>query len=210
MPTSTPQATIRLATENDAEQIAAIYAPIVRDTWISFETSVPTADQFRQRIQHVGARYPWLVCANGDDIMGYVYGSLHSERAAYMWSVNITVYIKDTYRRLGVGQTLYTTLFELLKLLGYYNAFAGVTLPNDGSVGLHESLGFQKVSHYKNTGYKFGKWLDVGWWQLQLQDLQDSPSPPRAIGEIVDTPEYHAILAAGLSQLKQPFSQAKC
>jgi phosphinothricin acetyltransferase len=196
---------IRLATEDDSEQIAEIYAPIVRETWISFETEVPTTDQFRQRINKIGVSYPWLVCVRGNDVMGYVYASQHAERAAYMWSANVTVYIKGCYRRFGIGRLLYGTLFDSLRMLGYFNAFAGVTLPNAGSVGLHESLGFQKVSHYKNTGFKFGQWLDVGWWQLQLQSLHDKPTPPRSIADIAGTSQFNAALETHSALLNQRF-----
>jgi phosphinothricin acetyltransferase len=138
-------ATIRLATEDDAVQIAEIYAPFCRETPISFETEPPAAGEMRERIARTVKSYPWLVCDDGGQILGYAYASRHRERAAYRWSVDVSVYVREGRRRTGLGRALYTSLFALLRLQGFQNALAGATLPNSGSVGLHEAMGFEPV-----------------------------------------------------------------
>ena len=130
-------------------------------------------------------------------ILGYAYGSQHSERAAYQWSADATVYVGLESQRIGLGRGLYTTLFRILALQGYYKAYAGITLPNPASVGLHEAVGFEPVGIYRGVGYKLGRWQDVGWWQLSLQPESDEPSPPRSIQEIRDSPAVQEALETG-------------
>jgi phosphinothricin acetyltransferase len=175
---------IRTATPDDAAAIAAIYAPIVTDTAISFELEAPSVADMRQRIVATLARLPWLV---GEDapgapggVCGYVYASRFRERAAYQWAVEVTAYVRSDCRGQGVGRQLYTRLFSLLAELGYVQAVAGITLPNAASVGLHEALGFEPATCYRNVGYKHGAWRDVGYWQKALQPLPAAPVAPRA------------------------------
>ncbi len=165
---------IRLAVRNDAARIAEIYKPMVSSTPISFETEPPDAQEFERRIERLLPGHPWLVCEYQHRLAGYAYASRHRERAAYQWSVDTSVYVHSEFRRRGVGQALYTSLFRILVAQGYYNAYAGITLPNAGSVGLHESVGFKPLCVYRHVGYKQGAWHDVGWWELALQ-----LSPPR-------------------------------
>jgi L-amino acid N-acyltransferase YncA len=195
-------ATIRLASEDDAEQIAAIYAPFVRDTPVSFEMEPPTAEQMRQRIHDTLERLPWLVCESEGQIRGYVYASPHRLRAAYQWSVDVAVYVHETYRGSGVGRALYTSLFSLLRLQGFYNAYAGITLPNAASVGLHEAVGFVPVGVYRAVGYKHGAWHDVGWWQLSLQAHRAPEGEPKELRMVRESHEWHAALIAGLALLR--------
>ena len=171
---------VRLATEDDAAAIAAIYAPIVASTFTSFETEEPTADEMRRRVRATLEKYPWLVAAEGDAVLGYAYASRHRERAAYQWSVDVSVYVDASARGRGVGKLLYRDLFARLRSQGFVNAYAGIALPNDASVRLHESLGFTKVGVYENVGFKLGAWRDVGWWQLSLREPPPSPDAPRA------------------------------
>lgn len=169
---------IRLATPEDAEALAAIYEPIVRDTSISFELEPPDAAEMRARIEKT--LLPWLV---GEDasgaVSGYVYASKHRERAAYQWSVDVTAYVRDDCRGRGIGKRLYTQLFEELVDLGYYQAFAGIALPNEASIALHESVGFKPLGVYEKVGFKFGAWRDVGWWQRELQPPARHPESPK-------------------------------
>lgn len=144
-PTVPPQ--IRLATPDDVQQVLAIYAPYCH-TPTSFELEPPTADEMRQRLGKVLAQYPWLVCDVAGEVWGYAYASAHRERPAYGWSVDTSVYCHAHRQRHGVGRGLYTSLGGLLRLLGYVNAYAGVTLPNPASVGLHEAMGFRPVGVY--------------------------------------------------------------
>jgi len=172
---------VRLAEPADAAGVQAIYAPIVRDTAISFEVDPPSVEEMSRRIASTLPRWPWLVCSDDGDILGYVYAGGHRERAAYLWSVDVTVYIHERARRTGVGHALYSTLFSLLALQGYHRAFAGITLPNEGSVGLHESLGFSPVGVYPAVGYKLGAWHDVGWWQRSLRPPARNPAEPLSL-----------------------------
>jgi L-amino acid N-acyltransferase YncA len=187
---------IRLATEDDAGQILAIYAPIVRDTPISFEVEPPTVAVMRQRIADTLPRFPWLVCEQCGELQGYAYAGRHRARAAYQWSVDVSVYVHAQARRSGVGRTLYSALFRVLAMQGFCNAYAGIALPNPASVRLHESLGFQPVGIYRSVGYKLGAWHDVGWWQLSLQPHAVRPAPPIDFGVLRASREWQAALAA--------------
>lgn len=169
---------IRGATPEDAEAVQAIYAPVVRDTTISFELDVPTVDEMRARILATTVSHPWLVGVDeAGQIVGYVYAGRHRERAAYRWSVDVTAYVHDGHRGQGVGKALYGRLFELLTETGYCQAFAGIALPNAASVALHESVGFVPIGVYRNVGFKHGAWRDVAWWQKELQLPANPPSP---------------------------------
>jgi phosphinothricin acetyltransferase len=168
---------IRTATADDAAAIAAIYAPIVRDTTISFELQPFTAQQMRARIVATLRTLPWLVSVeDAGAVSGYVYAGKHRDPGAYQWSVNTSVYVRDDCRGQGVGRRLYEALFDQLVRLGYYRAYAGIALPNDASVALHERVGFESIGVYKAVGYKFGAWRDVGWWQRSLRPLA-TPGP---------------------------------
>lgn len=178
-PAMTPALPIRPATPDDAEGVLAIYAPIVRETAISFETEVPPVAEMRRRIASTLPSYPWLVAEDAQGIAGYVYASRYAERLAYRWCVTVTAYVRADQRGRGLGQALYHELFAELKRLGYCQAFAGITQPNAASVALHESVGFRRVGIYANAGHKLGRWHDVGYWQLELQ-RPDPPPEPRA------------------------------
>jgi L-amino acid N-acyltransferase YncA len=188
---------IRLATLDDAEAIRDIYAPICEATPISFETQAPSADEMRRRIAKTLESLPWLVRELHGEVVGYAYASPHRERAAYRWSVDVSAYVRNGHRRTGVGRALYTSLFALLRLQGFHNALAGVTLPNPGSVGLHESLGFQTVGVYRHIGFKCGEWHDVAWYQLGLREQIGEPEDPLDFQIVRNSPAWAA--AAGLA-----------
>lgn len=174
---------IRAAGPVDAEAIAAIYAPIVATTAISFETEAPDAAEIGARIAQTQQRLPWLVGVDASGrVLGYAYASRHRERAAYRWSVDTTVYIHEDARGRGLGGALYRELFRQLVALGYFQAFAIIVLPNDGSVALHESVGFRPVGVCRNAGFKLGEWRDVGWWQCELQTPVDPAEPRLPVG----------------------------
>jgi L-amino acid N-acyltransferase YncA len=171
---------IRTATPEDAAAIAAIYAPIVTATTISFELEPPTVDEMRSRIVATLERLPWLVGLDADGaVQGYVHASRHRDRAAYQWSVDVTAYVREDTRRQGVGKQLYGRLFDELAALGYFQAFAGIALPNAASVALHESVGFRPLGVYRDVGFKHGAWRDVGWWQKTLRERVAEPAVPR-------------------------------
>lgn len=175
---------IRRAQARDAESVAAIYAPIVRDTPISFEVDPPGCDELARRIATIGAERPWLVGDAGGRVLGYAYATSHRERAAYRWSVDVSVYVADDARRRGVAAALYTALLDTLVLQGFHRAWAGITLPNAASVGLHESLGFEPVAVYREVGWKCGAWHDVGWWGRGLADAAAAPAEPASLASL--------------------------
>jgi L-amino acid N-acyltransferase YncA len=193
---------IRLATERDAEQVATIYAPNVTDKIVSFELEPPTAEEMRRRIEVTLERYPWLVCERHGRVLGYAYAGAHGSRAAYRWSVEVSVYVHEGAHRKGVGRALYTSLFAVLKLQGFYNAYAGATLPNPASVGLHEAMGFRPVGVYRGVGYKMGAWHDVGWWHLSLRERVANPDPPADLHSMLGSEEWDAALTSGLPLLR--------
>ena len=168
---------IRDATpERDAAACAAIYAPYVTDSVISLEEDAPSEHEFARRIEQTTRTHPWIVAQDESEVIGYAYATRHRERGSYRWATDVTVYIANRHHRRGVGRALYETLFELLVAQGFRIACAGVTLPNEASVGLHESLGFRPVGVYRDIGFKHGAWWDVGWWQLSLGDPEAAPS----------------------------------
>ena len=172
---------IRVATPADAEAITAIYAPVVENTSISFELSTPSVDEMRGRIVKTLADLPWLVSEDAQGAVdGYVHASKHRERPAYQWSVDVTAYVRAGARGTGIGKRLYQVLFQELVALGYCQAFAGIALPNDASVALHEAVGFEHIGIYRKDGFKLGAWHDVGWWQRQLRE----PHNPRPLNRV--------------------------
>jgi L-amino acid N-acyltransferase YncA len=192
---------IRLATPADAAAVQAIYAPVVQETAISFELTPPSVAEMARRIEETLLRYPWLVLERDGAVAGYVYAGAHRSRPAYRWSVDTTVYVDAKARRTGVGRALYTSLIRLLALQGFVSAYAGITLPNPGSVALHEAVGFRPVGVYRAVGWKLGAWRDVGWWHLLLQPPPAHPAPPRPLPEAARAPGWMAALAAGPARL---------
>jgi phosphinothricin acetyltransferase len=176
---------IRLAAADDAPQVHAIYVPFVRDSVISFELEPPTLEEMRSRISTTLATHPWIVCETDGRIRGYAYASAHRERRAYQWSCDVSCYVHPDAQRRGIGRALYLALFRILRAQGFRNAYAGITLPNAASVGLHEAVGFTALGVYRGVGYKRGRWHDVGWWELRLAALADEPAPPRPLAELL-------------------------
>lgn len=174
---------IRLAKPADAAAINAIYAPHITEGVASFETTPPTEAEMAERIRRTVGERPWLVYEDGGTIWGYAYAARHRERLAYQWSVETSVYVHRQKHRAGVGRALYQALFQELTRLGYYNAYAGVTLPNAASVALHESFGFLPVGVYRHAGFKLGRWWDVGWWQKSLCAHTVPVSPPEYLAQ---------------------------
>jgi phosphinothricin acetyltransferase len=180
---------IRMATLADAAAIQAIYAPVVRASPSSFEYTPPTVAEMAARMAKILSALPWLVMEDAGQVIGYAYAGPHGERAAYQWAVDVSVYVHADHHRQGVGRALYCALFRVLRAQGYVNVYAGVTLPNPGSVGLHEAMGMTPVGVYRLVGYKFGAWHDVGWWQGTLQARPAAPQTPIPVSELSDS-EY--------------------
>jgi L-amino acid N-acyltransferase YncA len=195
-------AAIRLAVEADAEAIQAIYAPYVLETVISFELEPPDVTTMRERINKTLETHAWLVCEHKGEIVGYAYASKHRERHAYQWSVDVTAYVRPEFHRSGIGRGLYTSLFPLLCLQGYFSAFAGIALPNDASIGLHKAVGFEPIGVYPNVGYKFDKWHNVAWLGRALQPPAASPTPPRPLAEVMNSVDWQAAINKGLTLIR--------
>ena len=194
--------TIRLASPGDAAAVAAIYAPYCESTSVSFETAAPTQTDIAGRIAAVGRELPWLVLDAGGEVGGYAYASRHRERAAYRWAVDTAVYVAPAFQRQGVARALYATLFELLARQGYFRACAGIALPNEASVRLHEALGFTLVGTYRRIGFKLGSWHDVSWFEADIQPDVADPAPPTPIVNLTPFPGWDEAVARGLEQLK--------
>jgi phosphinothricin acetyltransferase len=164
---------VRIATEADARAIAAIYAPYVLETAISFEETPPSSEDMAARMASILSTYPYLVFDDGERVLGYAYGSQHRSKPAYRWSVETTVYVDRQAHRGGIGRALYAELLDLLTRQGFHSAFAGIVPPNAGSVALHEAMGFSYLGTFAEIGFKFGRLQDLGWWRRTL-----SPGPP--------------------------------
>ncbi len=170
----------RPAGAEDAGAIRDIYAPIVRDTTISFEAEPPDVREIGRRMAADPFRLPWLVAETAAGVAGYAYAAQFRSRAAYRWSVETSVYLRASARGRGIGRRLYEYLLAELRGLGYVNAYAGIALPNAASVRLHEAVGFTPIGVFPAAGYKHGGWVDVGWWVVTLRPPPGTPSPPRA------------------------------
>ena len=181
----------------DGAACAAVYAPSVTGGVASFEEVAPDSREMSQRIARTSERYPWLIAEDGDDVLGYAYASEHRARSAYRWAADTAVYVSGRHHRRGVGRALYGALLPLLRRQGLYVAVAGITLPNAASVGLHEHMGFVLIGHYRDIGFKQGKWRTVGWWQAQLREpvpgeIPAEPGPPARLDDLDLDPEAGA------------------
>lgn len=172
---------LRQATPADGEALADIYAPYVLSTPITFEENPPDAAEMARRVAATLPRHPYLVALDGPTVIGYAYGGIHRSRAAYRWSVEVSVYVAASAHRSGAGRALYASLFRLLSAQGYPRAFAGITLPNSASTGFHEAMGFQPIGVFRRIGWKQGTWHDVGWWALDLDAPDDPPHEPQTL-----------------------------
>lgn len=162
--------TFRRATNADAAACLAIYRPFVEATAVSFEAIVPTVEEFAARIEKSLSAWTWLIAEQDGRCIGYAYGHSHRERAAYRWSVEVTIYVDAGQQRQGVGRQLYERLFTDLASIGYCNAYAGVTQPNEASMALHRGVGFEYIGTFRSVGRKFDRWHDVAWFQRKLRE----------------------------------------
>lgn len=170
---------IRTATVDDAAACADIYAPYVRDTAITFELIPPSAADMADRIAAARRAHEWLVAVDDSTVLGYAYASPYKERAAYQWACEVSVYLQRGYQRTGLGRALYNVLFDRLAKRGFRTLVAGMTLPNDASVGLHKALGFEPVGVWRAIGWKHDAWHDVAWCQRRIGPHTGPPSDLR-------------------------------
>ena len=190
----TNEITIRTAREEDAAKLLEIYRPYVEKTAISFEYEVPSEEDFKQRIRSIAAEYPYFVCEMDDQIIGYAYAHRHMERAAYQWNAEISIYIRQGFTGKGLGKKMCQTLIELLRLQGIRNVFSCVTIPNERSAHLHQSMEFSTEGIFQQAGYKCGKWQTIAWFRKNIAPYTNEPAPflpisriaPQLIDEILE------------------------
>ena len=180
----------RLAQSADAIAIQAIYAPVVRETAISFEYEPPGVEEIERRMAKVLQSRPWLVYEADGQVLGYAYASTFRERAAYDWGPEVSIYVKDGAQGRGIGRELYATLFDVLRVLNYCQVWAGATTPNESSERLHRAMGFELVGRFPSAGYKFGKWHDTVFWRLALRELPAEAPPIQNINDLIKKPEW--------------------
>jgi phosphinothricin acetyltransferase len=188
---------IRLATAADGPALAAIYAPAVASP-TSFELDPPDGAEMGRRVERITARTPWLICEHENRVAGYAYAGVHRDRPAYQWSMEVSAYVHADFHRCGMGRALYTSLFAVLTLQGFRSVYAGITLPNPASVGLHEALGFAPVGVYHAIGYKLGAWHDVMWLERALRSYDTDPAAPTPLPALREAPALEGALATGL------------
>jgi phosphinothricin acetyltransferase len=160
---------IRRVAAGDAAAIAAIYNHHVVNTIVTFEETAVGEDEMRRRIADIDGSHAWFVAELKGRVAGYAYASAWRARTAYRRSVETTVYVDDAFVGRGLGTALYDALLRELAQRGFHCAMGGIALPNAGSVALHERMGFAKVAHFKEVGWKLGRWIDVGYWQRVLE-----------------------------------------
>jgi L-amino acid N-acyltransferase YncA len=176
-----PPMTLRSALpDRDGTACAAIYRPHVESSPTSFEERPPDADEMAERIRETSESHPWLVAELDGAVRAFAYACPHRARRAYRWAVDVSAYVEEGYRGRGIGRQLYEALIDQLRTQGFYVACAGITLPNEPSVALHQSLGFEPIGVYRRIGWKAGAWRDVGWWQLLLRHSEAPPTEPSA------------------------------
>ena len=175
---------IRMAVPEDAEAILNIYGPYIDHTVITFEYERPHLSVFAERIRKIACDYPYLVYEEGGKICGYAYAHRQMERAAYQWNAELSVYVDDEAKGKGIGKALYGAILEILKRQNFRNVYAGVTYPNERSQNLHRHYGFALLGVYHNTGYKFGKWHDVMWFEKFLNEGQKEPQPLLSVHDL--------------------------
>jgi len=170
---------IRDASAADATTCAAIYAPYVTETVISFETAPPTSAQMWERMTEALRTHAWLVAEVDDRVIGYAYGRPFAPRAAYRWSCETSIYLDRDRHGAGIGRALYSALLQRLGDRGYRTALAGMTLPNEASAGLHRAMGYEQVGIYRRIGWKNDAWHDVAWLQRGIGSDGEPPTEPR-------------------------------
>ena len=176
--------TIRTAAMDDAAALLAIYAPYVKGTAITFEYEVPSLEEFQGRIAHTLQRYPYIVAVEDGEIQGYAYTGPFGERAAYRWSVETSIYLRQDVRGKGLGKRLYAELERISKAQKVQNLYACIAYPDHddayltgNSVAFHTHLGFTPVGRFPHCGYKFGTWYNMTWMEKTLGKHEESPAP---------------------------------
>jgi len=168
---------IRFVQDTDIQDIIQIYAPYIKDTAITFEYEIPTYHDMLKRVQNISQTYPYIVYLSNQQVIAYAYAHAYSERAAYQWSVELSIYVHKDHLRQGIGQILYNALLDLLKAQNIHTVYACITSPNDNSDHFHQALGFKAIGHFTKAGFKLGKWRDVTWYEKTILDYEEQPRP---------------------------------
>ncbi len=174
---------IRFAAAKDSSSLLKIYESYI-ETPITFEYTLPTVEEFEKRILSIAQEYPYLVCEEDGNIIGYAYAHRAMERAAYQWNAELSVYLDPSATSQGLGKKLYTILIDILRIQGIKTVYGVVTVPNEKSEKLHASMGFRRLAVYSAAGYKCGKWHDVVWFEKEIAPHEASPDPIRPISSI--------------------------
>lgn len=190
-----------ISPEQDAASCLKVYEPYVFHTPITFDYKVPELNEFQSKILDTIYEYPWLVCLKNDQIEGYAYASRHRYKTAYQWSAESTIYITESLQGKGIGSILYETLLSILKIQGFFNVYAGVTVPNKKSELLHSKMGFEEIGIFNKIGFKSGAWHDVKWFQKTLQEYIINPPLPFKFEELKHSIDFQTILSVANNKL---------
>lgn len=185
---------IRFIKDSDCQEALDVYAHFAKSTTITFDYEAPAMEEFRNKIEQITSKHPWLVCLYRGKVIGYAYAGTHRHKVAYQWSAESTVYLSPDFHRCGIATILYESLLAILKFQGYVNVYAGITLPNEKSEGLHKAFGFNEIGIFKQIGFKMGKWHDVKWLQLHFSTINEPPEKLKPIKDIENHPEVRRIL----------------
>jgi phosphinothricin acetyltransferase len=187
---------IRIARDEDAAAIHAIYAPSVTDGVATFETELPGVEAIRERLSARLQHYPWLVWEEAGDVLAYAYAGRFRERAAYDWIAETSIYVRADAHRRGIAHRLYGVLLDTMRLQGINQAVGVITLPGTISVAMHEAMGFSAAGVWRQCGYKLGQWWDVGVWQKELQPAASPPRPVTPFPEMFGSAAMQRLLTA--------------
>lgn len=174
---------IRFVKDSDLREVLDIYQYYIKNTDITFDYEVPLLPAFKDSLQETMMSMPFLVAVEENQVVGYAYANKFKGKKAYDWAVETTIYIDHKCTHQGIGVKLYDALFSILKELGYCRCYACITYPNPGSIAFHQKFGFEEVGMFHRSGYKFGRWIDMIYMELSLQETDD-PQPPKSIHEI--------------------------
>ena len=184
---------IRIARDDDAAAVHAIYAPAVMLGAATFETALPGEDAMRERIRTKLQHYPWLVWEEAGHVLAYAYAGRFRDRAAYDWIAETSIYVHADAQRRGIASRLYGTLLDTMRLQGINQAVGAITLPGVASIAMHEAMGFTAAGVWRRCGYKLGQWWDVGLWQKELRAVQIPPAPVIPFAQLAASLEVHTL-----------------
>ncbi|MFC4436237.1 MULTISPECIES: GNAT family N-acetyltransferase [Natrialbaceae] len=197
-------ASIRVASSDDAAAVRDIYAPFCESSAVTFEETPTTTSEMADRISSTLEEHPWLVCEIDGEVAGYAYAGPLRKRRAYQWVVELSVYVADSARRSGVGEALYESLFAVLERQGIRDAYAVTTLPNPATVGFHERLGFERLVDFPAMGYVENDWQDVAWWRRRIAEKSADPDRARPFPSVREDADFEELLEAGETRLEEP------